>query len=847
MRKAQKKQALEFIQVLEEAHEEAAEAVRKGKREAALQILADCQAGAVSLGEMVESCGGAGTQAVSLLEEYCEMLYEAHEETAGGGKNTGGMIKRLRRQLVQAGNSIKNDIPVRYEIVFMPYKASMWDSLESVWQAAQADPDCDAYVVPLPYYERKPDGSPGAICYEGGEFPKEVPVTHYRAYRVEERKPDAIYIHNPYDDVNIVTSVYPEYYSRELKQHTQCLVYIPYYATAGGMSEAQAMCPAYLHADYIVIQSGQLRKFFDKGIPDEKFLALGSPKFDSVIRKCQNPPEPPEEWAGRMKGRKVYFYNTSLGGMLGNTEAFLKKMEYVFSVFKGREDACLLWRPHPLLESTFASMRAEYKPWFDRLKETYIREGWGIYDDTPDMENTIALSDVYIGDSGTSVTSLFGVAGKPLFILNNLIHSLPEEDDWRGERFNIAFGSRYQVTANNQLWFSANNDYHYKFYMSLENRYSAGNYYMNALEIEDKVYITPLNALHLLIVQDKRIKRVDFISDIVQRDFLFQGCWSNEKYIFLFPFYYPYLIRFNIKSEEIRYVETVCRFNVRKTETGWISGGIGNYGSELIFASPVDNQFLFIDIENLKTRIVSIDSGSCFGIKTIIGDGDNLWLMPLKGMSIIKWNPKNGQVREYRNLPEGFKCVKLWPYKMECDEKPFENIAICREGEKEFIIIAPCLGNMYVLLDPENGNMEKWQPPMPLINKGKNAYFPSDSMGCFVVYPEQMGKAQCQLWNTTERKLYDINIVTRDYREVEVEYAYCDLMKHEPGFMEQSEWMTYCLNENVFNSLEDLLDDHITGNQFDRNKQKQALMKVNANTDGDCGENIHTFIKRKVV
>ena len=153
---------------------------------------------------------------------------------------------------------------------------------------------------------------------------------------------------------------------------------------------------------------------------------------------------------------------------------------------------------------------------------------------------------------------------------------------------------------------------------------------------------------------------------------------------------------------------------------------------------------------------------------------------------------------------------------------------------------------MYVLLDPESGEMKKWEPPMPLTDQGKNVYYPSGSIGCFVVYPEQVGTAQCQIWHVTERKLYDINMITREYKEAEVGYDYCDLMEHEPGFMERSEWMTYCLNENVFNSLKDLLDDHITGNTFDRNKQKQAFMKINANTDGSCGKNIHTFIKRKI-
>lgn len=111
--------------------------------------------------------------------------------------------------------------------------------------------------------------------------------------------------------------------------------------------------------------------------------------------------------------------------MLGNTETFLKKMRYVFDLFKGRKDACLLWRPHPLLESTFDSMRKDYKARYDALKEEFISENIGIYDETPDIESTIALSDAYIGDKGTSVTALFGAAGKPLFIFKNEINSLP--------------------------------------------------------------------------------------------------------------------------------------------------------------------------------------------------------------------------------------------------------------------------------------------------------------------------------------------------------------------------------------------------------------------------------------
>ena len=302
---------------------------------------------------------------------------------------------------------------MKREIVFMPYKASMWDSLESIWIAANEDPDCEAYVVPIPYYDKKPDGKLGAYHYEGGDFPEDVPVVDYREYDLAKRKPYAIYIHNPYDYANYVTTVALDYYSDKLKKYTENLVYVPYYSTAGGMSEDQSLCPVYMNADYIVVQGERYRKFFDSRLPDKKFLPLGSPKFDRVLRLCKNPPKAPVEWKAGLAGRRVYFYNTSLGGMLADTGNFLMKMQYVFNTFKGRDDSLVIWRPHPLMESTFDSLRGAYKPIYQKLKQYFLQENIGILDETPDIEKTIALCDAYIGDGGTSVTSLFGMAGKP--------------------------------------------------------------------------------------------------------------------------------------------------------------------------------------------------------------------------------------------------------------------------------------------------------------------------------------------------------------------------------------------------------------------------------------------------
>ena len=77
----------------------------------------------------------------------------------------------------------------------------------------------------------------------------------------------------------------------------------------------------------------------------------------------------------------------------------------------------MLWRPHPLFRATLASMRPGLEERYERIAEEYCREGWGIYDDTSDLDRAVAISDVYYGDA-SSVVQLFNKANKRALIQN---------------------------------------------------------------------------------------------------------------------------------------------------------------------------------------------------------------------------------------------------------------------------------------------------------------------------------------------------------------------------------------------------------------------------------------------
>jgi len=416
-----------------------------------LDLLQQCQQGAIQIGTIIEEAEGEDFPTVNRLEEYCELVFQVFEmvqsymenadKEAKAGPDADVICNTMDRLLAEIEENIHREIQVRKEVVFLPYKASMWDSLESVWRAAMEDPDCDAYVVPIPYFDKNPDGTVKTVHYEGDMFPKDVPITHYSQYDITKKLPSMAFIHNPYDEANYVTSVHPDYYSKRLKEYTDCLVYIPYFVLGEvelenpqSVKEIEhfIMVPGVVHADKVIVQSEKMRKAYiqvmtewsgenTRGYWEAKILGLGSPKFDKVGGYRKEDLEIPQEWNKILykedgTAKKVILYNTSINGLLEHGEQMLRKMQDVFRVFKERtEEIALLWRPHPLIQATIESMRPQLWEQYQKLVENYRLEGWGIYDDTPDMNRVITLCDGYYGDR-SSLVQLCQEAEKPILL-----------------------------------------------------------------------------------------------------------------------------------------------------------------------------------------------------------------------------------------------------------------------------------------------------------------------------------------------------------------------------------------------------------------------------------------------
>lgn len=442
MRRYKRWQVLEQLKNLKNVQDGFQDAFLMDAEDKFMNLLGNCQETAVTMGSEIEASedvseGTMGSDAIKELEAYCEGLYLMSQRT-DWDKQAEQIRKELAEHLSHVRDFLEREVKETLEVLFLPYKASMWDSLESVWQAAKEDQKCDCFVVPIPYFNKNSDGKiVQQMKYEGDDFPPEVPITDWRAYHVAERHPDIIYIHNPYDNTNQVSVVHPDYFAKELRNHTDMLVYIPYFVCAGDVPEHLCVLPGVLYAHKVIVQSEEVRQTYVRelykmerehnciglfGNIEEKVVALGSPKYDRLLKTTEADIIIPEEWNQKLLGRdgkrkKVLLYNTSIMESLKRSESMLDKIEHVFAFMRQSEDVVLLWRPHPLMEDTYRAQRPELLERYQNLVRRYREEGWGIYDDTPDLDRAIVLSDAYYGDP-SSLVELYRLAGKPVMIQN---------------------------------------------------------------------------------------------------------------------------------------------------------------------------------------------------------------------------------------------------------------------------------------------------------------------------------------------------------------------------------------------------------------------------------------------
>ncbi|NLK21399.1 MAG: hypothetical protein GX308_04830 [Epulopiscium sp.] len=420
MRRYLKRDILSLLYTMEKARKVLNNEIKKGNFDVANHILKDCQEGVIEIKDIVRETEGKEVNTIHMIEKYCKIIHELNQAFAMNisPKNT---LKEFQKQSYRIINSVKYDIPeAKTEIAFLPYKYSMWDSMESIWMAAKEDSNCNTYVIPIPYYDRNADGSFGEMHYEGNELPEYVPITNWKEYDIKKRHPDIIYFHNPYDEFNLVTSVHPDFYSKKLKNYTELLVYSSYYilGTVGTEEEFlnKIRLPGIIYADKVILQSKVLYDLYLKyGFESEKLLLCGSPKIDAFVNLKKENIEIPQEWLDKIGDKKVIALNSSIKNLL-NSDNYLDNLEILLEELTSKEGIVLLWRPHPLLKQTVLSMKNHWIERYENIEQRIMRKSNFILDSTLDNKIATIISDGMVSDV-SSWTIEYLATGKPVLYI----------------------------------------------------------------------------------------------------------------------------------------------------------------------------------------------------------------------------------------------------------------------------------------------------------------------------------------------------------------------------------------------------------------------------------------------
>ena len=267
------------------AQKEFMEAIENREFPRCLSKLATMQEEAITFGNAIEQKKGEGTKSVSVIEEYCEALFELYQSISEQGargdfsKVSALEVKSFKKEMKEILTSLENlrvavQKDFKKQVIFLPHSAKHFESLRPLVDALLEEEELECKIIPIPYYDKCGDGRLKEIHYEGEDFPKEYEIVDYNCYDFSVELPDCIVINSPYDEFNSVWTVDSAFYSSELKKYTNKLVYIPWFITdeidpkseedgkAFTNMEYYVTVPGLFHSDLTIVQSEGMKKAY---------------------------------------------------------------------------------------------------------------------------------------------------------------------------------------------------------------------------------------------------------------------------------------------------------------------------------------------------------------------------------------------------------------------------------------------------------------------------------------------------------------------------------------------------------------------------------------------------------
>ena len=368
------------------------------------------------------------------------------------------MLVSVRRYM----SRMLNPMPEKEKktVVFLPCRAMWWETMEGLWHKYKSEGH-DVHVIPINFYDTNFLGNVGEMHDERALFPEYLETEDFEKFDYAGVHPDVIVIQVPYDGWNTSLTVHEFFYSSNIVNATDELIYVPCFDIDDPVDDDDKACrgieilaeqPAVVNSDKVLLKSEiqrdlylkklielsgeETRAFWEnkievspyvgkdwqKQIESQKTEDCGSETVDSsectdtdaevkhahTGKSSDDDAEREAQWRdflGKYADRKTVVYYFTISTLMYHGEAAVDKFERVLDTFADSARAgnlVAIFVPQDYLTANLDKaaplVRERYSAFIEKAKNT---EGI-IWDEENLSLSYIDKWNAYYGDTGTT-------------------------------------------------------------------------------------------------------------------------------------------------------------------------------------------------------------------------------------------------------------------------------------------------------------------------------------------------------------------------------------------------------------------------------------------------------------
>ncbi len=264
------------------------------------------------------------------------------------------------------------------KILLLPVRAKWWSSMEGLWLEMKDNPSNEVHVAPLPFYYRDFDTVLMEMNYEGEDFPDYVQVENIDNIDIEGQMFDKIVIQVPYDGLSMSLSVPEFYYSRNLLQFAQELIYVPFFDADDSEHDGDKVSvalsvmveqPAVINADRVILKTQRMKDFYMRKLIEmsgeetrnywDQKLTVKEFETPDVTSKTTADEIRWTDLFGKRSDKKIVVYYITISSLLKGGIKAIDKIRNSLRIFEDNSDkVAVVLLPQDLIDKKLAEFDA---------------------------------------------------------------------------------------------------------------------------------------------------------------------------------------------------------------------------------------------------------------------------------------------------------------------------------------------------------------------------------------------------------------------------------------------------------------------------------------------------------